>query len=217
MNVVVYVEGPADEAVMRTLLRPLLERKAQLGIAIDFFEAPSGNKKASVLTKVPVAAVNILRNNPLAIVIAVPDLYPRNIGFPHETVQELRDGMMDLFNRTLVKKGIDDIRLAERFHVFCFKHDLEALVLSDPEALRNRLNVESLVPTWTIPVEDQNHDRPPKRVVEDLFREQGMRYKGAVDASLMLKDADYRIIAERCFQCFKPFVQFLENLGLHTM
>jgi hypothetical protein len=40
--VVVYVEGPSDKAAMTALLAPLLEQKRKKGIAIDFFESPTG-------------------------------------------------------------------------------------------------------------------------------------------------------------------------------
>ncbi|NOG66452.1 MAG: hypothetical protein HND46_23830 [Chloroflexi bacterium] len=45
IEVKIYVEGPSDEAAMRALLQPLIERKQAEGISIDFFEAPPGHKK----------------------------------------------------------------------------------------------------------------------------------------------------------------------------
>ncbi|NLX02489.1 MAG: hypothetical protein GXY40_08165 [Syntrophomonadaceae bacterium] len=39
--------------------------------------------------KVPAKAVNILLNEPQTIVVALPDLYPKNKGFAHETADEL--------------------------------------------------------------------------------------------------------------------------------
>jgi hypothetical protein len=77
----VYVEGPSDKLAMQELLHPLLEQKRQAGIDINFFETPEGDRKASVLTKVPIRAIRILQNNPDAIVIAMPDLYPRDKAF----------------------------------------------------------------------------------------------------------------------------------------
>ena len=66
--------------------------------------------------------------------------------------------------------------------------------------------------TWTIPVEDQNHDIPPKKIVEEIFKKYGKSYKESVDAPIILANARYQDIAELCPQAFKPFVQFLENL-----
>ena len=93
MKVIVYVEGKSDRLGMETLLRPLVEEKRQQGVDIQFYETPNGDRKTSVLTKVPIKAVNILRNVPDSVVVALPDLYPRNKGFLHETVDELVEGV----------------------------------------------------------------------------------------------------------------------------
>lgn len=187
MRVVVYVEGPSDKTAMLALLAPLLEQKRKEGIAIDFFESPTGDKKASVLTKVPAKAVNIILNDLQAIVVAMPDLYPKDKVFPHETVDELVKGVSQNFDDALRSKGRRaDARLKERFRVFCFKHDLESLILASEEGLKSRLGVKSLNMTWRVPVEDQNHEHPPKRVVEEPFRKHGKRYQNTVDAPLIL-------------------------------
>ena len=93
MKVIVYVEGKSDRLGMETLLRPLVEEKRQQGVDIQFYETPNGDRKTAVLRKVPKKAVNTLRNLPHSVVVALPDLYPRNKGFPHETVDELVEGV----------------------------------------------------------------------------------------------------------------------------
>lgn len=212
MRVLVYVEGPSDKASMQALLGPIIDQKKQKGIAINFFDAPAGDKKESVLTKVPKKAVNIVLNDPHCIVVAMPDLYPRNKAFPHETFEELKTGILRNFESALKDKNINDARLSERFKVFCFKHDLEALLLASGIALQQRLESNSLRIIWKTPVEDQNHGNPPKRIVERLFEEQQKNYRDTVDAPMILKNCDYREIASHCPQCFKPFVEFLEGL-----
>jgi hypothetical protein len=90
-----------------------------------------------VLTKVPKRAAVIIRNDPSAIVVTMPDLYPKNKAFPHETFEELKAGIVKNFDSALQSKGRKvDARLRERFKVFCFKHDLEALVLAAEPAWR---------------------------------------------------------------------------------
>jgi hypothetical protein len=213
MKVVVYVEGPSDRAAMLALLAPLLEQKRQEGVNVDFFESPEGDKKMSVLTKVPKRAAAIIHNNSSAVVVAMPDLYPKNKAFPHESVEELKAGILKNFDKALQSRGRKvDTRLRERFKVFCFKHDLEALLLAAKEALGDRLGVKALKVTWKTPVEDQNHDHPPKYVVEELFMKHGKRYQGTVDAPLILGASKYQDIADQCPQCFKPFVRFLARL-----
>lgn len=213
MKVSVYVEGPSDKSAMKTLLRPLVEEKQQQGVDIQFYETPNGDRKTAVLTKVPKKAVNILRSKPHDYVVALPDLYPRNKGFPHETVDELVQGVMENFRRALQAKGAEDSpRVAECFRVFCFKYDLEALLLASEEGLKRQLGAAKFKTRWRVPVEDQDHDRPPKRIVEELFNEHGKRYRNTVDAPLVLGASNYQDLAARCPQCFGPFVRFLTDL-----
>jgi hypothetical protein len=211
-RVLVYVEGPSDKAAMSALLQPLIEQKMQEGVWIEFFEATGGDRKKAVLLDVPRRAATLVAYQPDVIVVALPDLYPRNKGFTHETFAEMRDGIYKAFDTVLKSKIGDDPRSRERFKVFCFKYDLEALLLAAKDALEARLNIDSLNPTWVIPVEDQNHEEPPKRIVEHLFEKHGERYIDTVDAPLILSLADYQEIAEACPQCFKPFVDFLTSL-----
>jgi hypothetical protein len=212
MNVCVFVEGSSDKLCMETLLKPLIERKEGEGVGISFFEAPKGDKKKSVLGKVPLKAVNILRNDHTAIVVAMPDLYPRNKAFPHETFEELKEGILRIFRGALQEKtGTLDQRIVERFTVFCFKHDLEALILACEDSLASRLGTRTLRRTWRLPVEDQNHDHPPKRVVQELFDSHGDAYDQTVDGPMILRGEEYQNLADRCPQCFQPFVRFLES------
>lgn len=209
----VYVEGPSDRAAMETLLAPLLDGLRHRGVSVYFYDAPSGDRKKAVLLKVPEKAVNILRNRPEDLVVALPDLYPKNHGFPHSTPEELVEGIYRQLRAILIRKGIQDGgRLESRFRVFCFKHDLEALVLAAFEPLKARLGAPDLRRTWNLPVEDIDHGRPPKRVLEELFREHGQSYRETVDAPLILGGASYLALVEECPQCFQPFVRFLESL-----
>ncbi|WP_341730415.1 DUF4276 family protein [Microcoleus sp. EPA2] len=220
MRVIIYVEGTSDKNAMEALLEKLIEKKSEEGVSINFFaiKGPKndrgGDAKKELLLNAPTKAVNILCNNPNSIAIILPDLYPRNKGFPHETFQQLEAGIMKNFSHALQKKGIQDERLQERFKVFCFKYEMEALILAAESALRDKLGVTSLAVTWTIPVEDQNHDRPPSEIVEQLFRDSGKKYDKRVDPQLILRDTSYQEIADKCPQCFKPFVEFIE--GIHT-
>ena len=210
MKVIIYVEGATDVLVLENLLHPIIARKAQQGIEIIFREAPVGDKKKTLLTKTPEQAVNILVNNADAIVIILPDLYPPNKGFPHETFDQMKDGTIQIFFKELKRRGICDDRITDRFHVFCMKHDLEVLLLAAEEALAQRLGKDKLERIWCNPVEDQN---PPCRVIERLFAQHKLSYSKPNDATLILGACDYHLLADRCPQCFKPFVDFLEALA----
>lgn len=209
----VYVEGPSDRAAMQTLLQPLLRQKQQEGFRIDFFTLPPGHNKESLLQKVPGKAANIILNDPNSRVVALPDLYPANINFPHTSCEELQRGLITKFHHALSQRRRDaDDGLPDRFHVFCLKHDQESLLLAADEALKNALGVRHLKASWRVPVEDQNFDRPPKRVISELFEMHGKNYVPTKDAPFVLSGADYRQVAARCPQCFEPFVKFLESL-----
>jgi len=214
MKVIVYVEGPSDKLAMEALLKPLVDEKQEKGVTIAFAEASEGDRKKSLLMKEPRRAANIIMNDPRALVVILPDLYPKDKAFPHTTVDELSNGILRQFEQALATRHRDgDPRLKERFKVFCFKHDMEALLLAADKALNTRLGVNHLDVTWRLPVEDQDHDNPPKRIVENLFKSYGTHYVGTVDAPLVLGAANLQDIANRCPQCFKPFVEFLANLG----
>lgn len=208
----VYLEGRSDVLALEALLKPLIDRQQEQGVSIDFYETLPGHRKESLLLKLPQKAVRILQNDPNAVVVAVPDLYPMNQGFRHQTAEELIHGLEGQFV-TACKRANADARLAHRFKAFCFKYDLEALILAAKDQLASSLGRLTLEPTWTIPVEDQDNDNPPKRIVEALYREVGAFYSETIDAPLILGYADYNLIAEQCPQCFKPFVKFLENVG----
>jgi len=208
-KVIVYVEGPSDRLAMEELLADLLARLQAWGVAVKFI--PTGGKKRLML-QTAIKAVNILRNDYQAVVIALPDLYPPNVAFDHTTFGELAQVLRHKFEQVLARERPHDERLQDRFRVFCFKHDLEALVLAAERQLASRLGVPSVACTWVRPVEDQDHHTPPKRVVEQVFEAHGDRYQDTVDAPLILGAARYPEIAAACPQCFKPFVDYLESL-----
>lgn len=164
-EVIVYVEGSSDQLGMRKLLSTIIGSANQAGHMIDFF--PLGGKE-TLLNKGPKKAINILRNKPDSWVFLVPDLYPPNKPFPHVTFQDLKKELELRFMNELIAKNVDE-RLKDRFRIHCFKYDLEVLLLASNDALLSRLGVSTPSQRWKIPVEDQNHQRPPKRIVEALF------------------------------------------------
>ncbi len=212
-KVYVYVEGPSDKAALKALLEPLLRRLREKEVYVTFFDEASGDRKKAILLKVPDRAVNILHSQPRSLVVALPDLYPQNKGFPHATFAELEAGILENFRAAARRKKFHKVEeLESRFRVFCLKYDLEALLLAAFDSLKAHLQSPSLKPTWSLPVEDVNHDHPPRRVVEELFQGCGQRYKDTVDAPLVLGSSHYSEIARACPQCFQPFVEFLETL-----
>ena len=205
-KVIVYFEGTSDVACIKTLLKPIVEEKAEKGIAIHFHNVTEGDHKERLVTTYVDKARNILKNNKKTIVVLCPDLYPPNKGFKHETFEQLNDGIYKRFN---------DNELQKRFRVFCFKYDLEVLLLASVEGLKEILKTDNFKVDWKIPVEDQNHGKSPKKVIQELFLKHfdgKKQYKETFDAPLILNSINYKTLKERCPQCFKPFVEFLEEV-----
>jgi len=200
----VYVEGAGDRLCLETLLEPLIRAKEQAGVRISFVPMTRGDRKTTLLTYAPVSAANMVRNDPAAIAVILPDLYPPNKAFDHATCHEMQAGVFRAFRRA-VRAGWDD-RLAERFRVFCMIHDLEVLLLAAEEQLMQRCRLTA--PVWTKPVEQQNQENPPKRIIERLVP----HYEPVVDGPSILALADYRVIASRCPEGFGRLVEFLESI-----
>lgn len=213
-EVFVYVEGPSDQLGMRELFAGIIDVAKENGKTVDFYPL---NGKEPLLKKGPIRALNILRNRPNSFVFLVPDLYPPNKPFPHVDYNGLKDELRKRFDQEVQRKGCDS-RLKDRFFIHCFKYDLEALVLASEEALLARLERSHFSKSWTKPVENQNHSNPPKRIVEVLFSDAGMKYKDTADVPWILKRANYRELICKCSQNFKPFVEDLFSiLGMDTI
>ncbi len=209
MKILVYVEGPSDQYALSALLRPVIESGRARGIGIKFF--PQGSKYA-LMDGVPRRAADHLADHPGDCVVALPDLYPmsRHAGTrnAHASFADLEKLLRDRFDHRAESLGLSaDVR--QRFRIHCLKHDLEVLLLAAPDQLRSRLGTEdALVNAWRKPVEDQDDERPPKRVVEELFKEYRKRagYVDTLDAPWVLDRANLAAVEKACPQRFGPFV-----------
>ncbi len=214
MKVLIYVEGPSDRDALEALLDPVIQQGRNSGIGISFHFKGS---KASILDNVPRMAADHLKNQPSDWVIALPDLYPMSVyqgtKNEHNSPKELKKILRDRFVERARKVSLPE-EARKHFQVFCLKHDLEALILAAPDQLRERLGTkDALRRAWRKPVEDQNDDNPPKRVVEGLFKKhRKRRYRDTVDAPWILERANLPGIERACRQQFAPFVARLREL-----
>ncbi len=213
MKVLVYVEGPSDRDALSALLRRLIEESRDRGIGISFH--PQGSK-AAILDRVPRRAADYLADQPNDWVIALPDLYPmasytgRNA---HTSFEELHGLLRTRFDERAAVLGLAE-EARNRFRVHCLKHDLEVLLLAAPDQLRERLRTADVLRgAWTQPVENQNDHRPPKRVVEDLFKKYRRKpgYVDTSDAPWILARADLTAVQNACAQRFAPFLADLNS------
>ncbi len=216
MKVLVYVEGPSDRDGLGSLLEPIILAGRGKGIGINFL--PLGNKDA-ILRGVARKAALQLQERPDDWIFALPDLHPmrkyNGTVSAHSSCSELARLLNERFAEQASQLHLA-LNTQRHFRVHCLKHDLESLLLADPAALRRRLGTDHrLEDRWRRPVEEQDDDRPPKRVVEDLFRTYRGKpgYVDTTDAAWILARASLDAIVAACSQQFAPFVSELRTLA----
>lgn len=215
MKVLVYVEGPSDRYGLEALLAPIIAMGQRRGVGIRFLPLKG---KGSMLDDSARKAADHLSDRPEDWVIVLPDLYPMSVyddtRNAHRSFAELERLLRDRFAARARKIGLADEAHA-RFRVHCLKHDLEVLLLAAPDQLRRRLGTDdALRSRWRNPVEDQNDDRPPKRIVEALFDQyrKKPRYTDTTDGPWILNQASLEGVTAACPQRFAPFVAELRGL-----
>jgi hypothetical protein len=216
VKVLIYVEGPSDRASLEALLEPIISAGQQRRVGLRFLVL---NDKASILKDSGRKAAGHLAEHPDDWVFALPDLYPMSVynGTPeqHRSFAELDCLLKSRFNARARSVGVSETAKGH-FRVHCLKHDLEGLILAAPDALKQRLGTtDALNNHWRRPVEDQNDNRPPKRVVEALFDKyrKKPKYTDTADAPWILRRASLEAIVAACPQHFAPFVAELKTLA----
>lgn len=209
--VMVYVEGPSDKLAMQRLLSPILDQALRQGVKITFHPF---NGKKNLLMEGPRRAADILASTPDTQVVILPDLYPKNQGGDHETLPELRRLLQNRFQECLKQKHCESAdSLPERLHVHCFKYELEVLLLAAAEEVAAYLGGKEIKKDWKLPVEDQDHNNPPKNFLKKIFQDRDQWYRDTVDAPAILGQANLDRLKKECPQCFAPLVEFLEQFA----
>jgi hypothetical protein len=219
MRVWIYVEGESDKLALQTLWTNWVEHLRTVGHGIRII--PLKNKSHFFDKIGPHAAEKLVANGE-DIVVGLPDLYPNQpyIGtkFEHTTMEQLKaiqkKEVLNAIQNTFGVNHAQAKQLLERFFPSALKHDLEMLLLAAREELRAYLRTTDQLGNWRNPVEDQNQEQPPKRIVEELFitkSETRRAYRETKDASAILrKVTDIRTIiydANRQIKC--PFFKAL--------
>jgi hypothetical protein len=209
MSVLVYVEGPGDRAALDELFQ---EAAQEARIKLNFIPK---NNKDRLIREVPGNAARHLASNPEDWVFALPDLFPMDQNqespYAHSTAKELAQVLREQFQQAASGMKLPAQALS-RFRPHCLKHDLEVLLLAVPELLRKRLGTEDkLERNWRKPVEDQNGQKPPGYVVEELFKRYAKKkkYDKVLDPARILKGARLEDLRAACGQCFDPFADEL--------
>lgn len=196
MKVWVFVEGPSDRLALRALWAGWCEALRPKGIGIEIIPLEG---KSRFLRKIGHRAAEKLVHRGDDLVVGLPDLYPvapySETRYAHSDVQTLAVLQQKLVKQSLRETFGFSARDADeampRFHGSALKHDLEMLLLAASEALREVLHTQDdIVRRWRQPVEDQNLDTPPKRIVEELFRtkhHQRIAYRDTLHAPEVLR------------------------------
>ncbi len=217
MKVWIYVEGKSDAEGLKALWGGWMRRLGQRGWGIRF--VPLANKQ-KFLRKITARASEKLLDDPRDLVVGLSDLYPiKGIApvYKHENLTELRDIQTRLVESDLRKLAAsagysDNIT---RFYASAFKYDMEVLLLAATGQLQSRLRMANKPRGWRRPPEHQNQNKPPKRVVEELFRTSlKRRYNDITDSGAILKCADLHDVATQC-PTFRAMIDWIgEKTGV---
>jgi hypothetical protein len=190
-----FVEGESGRTALEALFRPWNERLRQ---SHDGIQVVPIKGKSRFLIEIGSRVAQRLVASPTDIVVAAPDLHPMrdfdHTPFPHSNVAELATLMRNSVRSGLILEqrilAPQADQLLDRFLPSALKYDLEFLLLAARKALKQTLGTAENLGNWRRPVEEQNDDTPPKRIVEDLFLRKSKKrraYQETVDAAAVLR------------------------------
>ena len=196
MKVWIFVEGSSDVKALSALLNGWKQNLSTKGWGIQVIPLDS---KSKYFRKIGPRATEKLANDARDLVVGLPDLYPNrdyaDTEYKHDNLEQLRDLQTRLVKQSLqqeVRRGDVDSHIA-RFYPSALKHDLEVLLLAATSQLQSRLKMSNKPSGWRRPPEDQNQNKPPKRIVEELFqRELKRSYRENTDSHAILREVGLR-------------------------
>ena len=203
MKVWIFVEGSSDVKALLALWSGWKQNLSARGWGIQLI---SLENKSKYFRKIGSRATEKLANDTRDLVVGLPDLYPNrdyaDTEYKHNNLQELQ-GVQTLLvkqhlQQQMGRRADVDSHIA-RFYASALKHDLEVLLLAATSQLQSRLKMSNRPSGWRQPPEEQNQERPPKRIVEELFRRHlRQSYKQTTDSHAILRGADLREVTEQC-------------------
>ena len=219
MKVWIFVEGSSDVKALSALLNGWKQNLSTKGWGIQVIPLES---KSKYFRKIGSRATEKLANDARDLVVGLPDLYPNrdyaDTEYKHNNLQELQGVQTSLVKQHLQqqmgRRADVDSHIAH-FYASALKHDLEVLLLAATSQLQSRLKMSNRPSGWRRPPEEQNQNKPPKRIVEELFqRELKRSYRENTDSDAILRNADLREVAEQC-QAFRAMIDWIgEKTGV---
>lgn len=225
MKIWVYVEGRSDKLALEALWNRWMTELRSKGWGIQLI--PLRDKTQYFKQTGPRVAEKLAgdRND---LVVGLPDLYPNKVysdtAYSHRNLAEIRKLQEELVMAQLVEKF--HIKNAadymNRFYASALKHDLEMLLLASESQLTRRLNRskrKNTIGGWIKPPENQNQNKPPKKIIVDLFRRYTNKsYRETKDAPAILREAELReVVLDEHGQSKCPaFQEVVEWIGQNT-
>ena len=193
MKIWVFVEGESDRIALNALWAKWRQALQEIGWGIQII--PLQNK-SNFFKKIGHRAAEKLVNDDQDLAVGLPDMYPTKeyaaTRYKHRDLAEL-----SALQSKLVAEALESVfRLSRerckpalgRFFPTAFKHDAEMLLLAAKEELRLVLGTTDKLGGWRHPVEEQNLEKPPKYVVEELFlTKRKLRYRDTVHTKSVLE------------------------------
>ena len=202
MKVWIFVEGKSDVQALSSLWRDWKQKLGAKGWGLQFI---SLDNKSKYFRKIGHRATEKLVHDTRDLVVGLPDLYPNrdyaNTAYKHANLKELQAVQRRLVKQNLQQKvGPTDVdSYIARFYPSALKHDLEVLLLAATSQLQSRLKMKSSPSGWQHPPENQNQNKPPKKVIEGLFQKYLKRsYRPITDSVAILGNADLQEVAGQC-------------------
>lgn len=219
MKVWIFVEGKSEVKALSALLNGWKQQLRKNGWGIQLIDLDS---KSDYFKKIGPRAAEKLENDTCDLVVGLPDLYPNrdyaNTDYRHNNLQELQGVQRRLVKQQLreqMGRRPDIASHMARFYSSALKHDLEVLILAATSQLQAQLKMSNRPRGWRQPPEEQNQDRPPKRIIEALFRRHRKQsYRETTDSYAILRNADLREVAEQC-PTFRAMIDWIgEKTGV---
>jgi hypothetical protein len=223
MHVWIYVEGESDKLALEALWAAWMKQLKQEGKGIRI--VPLDDKKR-LLSRMGARAAEKLFASSSDLVVGLPDLYPclefNNSRFAHGNLEELHDLQVREVAKALKDVyQVDASTYLSRFLPAALKHDLEVLLLAAESRMKEYLSHPRSLGSWQVPVENQNQSRPPKRVVEEIFRTRSSDrkcYRDTIHAPAILRrvrDQREVIFTDTNAVTCPEFKRVLDWLGTH--
>ena len=229
MRVWLFVEGESDRLGLEALLRGCgwEQRLRSAGWGVTPIAL---SNKSNFLKKFGDRAAEKLVASPDDLVVGLPDLHPvapyQDGDWRHSdaaTLKEVqRHGVVRALRDTHHVGGQSADAATRRLFPSVFRHDFEMLLLAAIDELRSHLRTSESLGKWRTPVEDQNFNRPPKVIVQELFRSKSphrREYRETSDAAAVLRRVTdlRRVVWNQQGVCMCPeFAKVLDWLSEET-